>query len=81
MKRTETSFAFIEDRHPPAPLTVYRSQDDGKIWKTFEVMVRKDANGNVPSMSFNEQGITLARGKHIGRLIRPARSNGTWPES
>ena len=25
--------AFVEDRHPPAPLTVYRSKDSGKTWQ------------------------------------------------
>jgi photosystem II stability/assembly factor-like uncharacterized protein len=25
--------AFVEDRHPPAPLTVYRSTDHGRTWK------------------------------------------------
>ena len=24
---------FVEDRQPPAPLTVYRSRDDGKTWE------------------------------------------------
>jgi len=77
--------AFIEDHHPPAPLTVYRSQDDGKNWKTMEVVIRKDTNGNIPSMHMNEQGVTLRHGKHAGRLIRPARHYGesndrkNWP--
>ena len=76
---------FVEDRHPPAPLTVYRSKDDGKSWKTMKVGIRKDANGNVPSMCMNEHGITLRHGKHAGRLIRPARHYGKsnsreyWP--
>lgn len=25
---------FVEDKHPPAPLTVYRSQDDGRTWRS-----------------------------------------------
>ena len=76
---------FVEDRHPPAPLTVYRSRDHGKSWKTMEVVIRKDANGNVPSMCMNEHGITLRHGDHAGRLIRPARHYGKgndrkyWP--
>ena len=64
---------FVEDRHPPAPLTVYRSKDHGKSWKTMEVVIRKDANGNIPSMCMNETGITLRHGTHAGRIIRPAR--------
>ncbi len=76
---------FVEERHPPAPLTVYRSRDHGKTWKAQETTIRPDANGNVPSMCMNEHGITLRHGKHAGRLVRPARHYGVsndrqyWP--
>ena len=65
--------AFVEKHHPPAPVTVYRSKDHGKSWKAMEVVFRKDANGNIPSMHMNEAGITLRHGKHAGRIIRAAR--------
>ena len=65
--------AFVEDVHPPAPLTLYRSGDDGKTWQTDEVTIHPDSSGNVPSMHMNEHGITLRHGKHAGRLIRAAR--------
>ena len=77
--------AFVEKHHPLAPLTVYRSKDHGKTWKAMEVVIRKDANGNIPSMHMNEHGITLRHGKHAGRIIRPARHYGKgnnrkyWP--
>ncbi|MBC8354384.1 MAG: exo-alpha-sialidase [Planctomycetes bacterium] len=77
--------AFIEDRHPPAPLTVYRSKDDGKTWQPENVKIQADSKGNVPSMHMNEHGITLHHGKHKGRLVRPARYYGKkndrseWP--
>ena len=32
--------AFVEDRHPPAPVSVYRSQDDGKTWSKPQNMTR-----------------------------------------
>ena len=67
---------FIEDKHPPAPLTVYRSKDSGRTWAAQKTAIRPDANGNIPSMHMNEHGITLRRGKHAGRLIRPARHYG-----
>lgn len=78
--------AFVEKNHPPAPLTVYRSKDHGKIWSPIEVVIRPDTNGNVPSMHMNEAGITLRHGKHAGRLIRAARhyagrnDRDKWPE-
>lgn len=68
--------AFAEDKHPPAPLSVYRSQDDGKTWQKIDVTIRPDTRGNVPSMHMNEHGITLRHGKHAGRLIRAARHYG-----
>ena len=65
--------AFVEDEHPPAPLTVYRSRDDGRTWQSQQVTIHPDSNGNVPSMHMNEHGITLRHGEHQGRLLRPSR--------
>ena len=70
---TGTIFAFIEDGHPPSPLTVYKSTDHGKSWTRHDVVVHTDLHGNMPSMHMNETGITLAYGPHSGRLIRPSR--------
>ena len=76
---------FVEDRQPPAPLTLYRSQDDGKSWQAQSTTIEKDANGNSPSMHMNEHGVTLLRGPHKGRLLRPSRYYGPkggeaeWP--
>lgn len=78
--------AFVEDRHPPAPLTVFRSQDDGRTWKGEQVKVVPSAEGHLPSMHMNEHGITLQHGAHQGRLIRPSRyyagknSREKWPD-
>lgn len=77
--------AFVEANHPPAPLTVYRSKDQGQSWAAEQAMIRPDSNGNAPSMHMNEHGITLRHGPHKGRLIRPARYYGKknsreeWP--
>ena len=84
-EKTGDILAFIEDRQPPAPLTVYRSQDDGKTWQPQDTVIEKDVNGNVPNMHMNEHGITLLHGKHKGRLIRPSRyygkdSDAFWPK-
>ncbi len=77
--------AFVEKHHPPAPVTVYRSGDDGKTWSPLDAVIQPDPNGNVLSMHMNEHGITLRHGKHKGRLLRPARyygkqnSRDQWP--
>jgi sialidase-1 len=77
--------AFVEDKHPPAPLTIYRSKDDGRTWIPEKVTIHPDSNGNLPSMHMNEHGITLRHGKHKGRLVRPSRYYGKkndrseWP--
>ncbi|MEM7386145.1 MAG: sialidase family protein [Verrucomicrobiota bacterium] len=73
---TGNILAFTEEKHPPAPMTVYRSQDDGLTWKKLAVTVQADTRGNVPSMHMNENGITLRHGKHAGRLVRAARHYG-----
>ena len=65
--------AFVEDRHPPAPLRIFRSSNNGKTWQQQETLIKPDSKGNVPSMHMNEHGITLRHGKHKGRLIRPSR--------
>lgn len=64
---------FVEEKHPPSPLTVYRSADHGATWARKVVVVEKDAQGNVPSMHMCEAGSTLRHGPSPGRLIRPAR--------
>ncbi len=78
--------AFVEDRHPPAPVSVYRSQDDGKTWKKIAAKINPDSKGNMPSMHMNDHGITLRHGQHKGRLIRPSRfyagrnDRSKWPQ-
>ncbi|MEM6779423.1 MAG: sialidase family protein [Planctomycetota bacterium] len=67
---------FVEEQHPPAPLTVYRSRDDGRTWTAEPVTILPDERGNTPSMHMNEHGITLRHGKHSGRLIRASRFYG-----
>ena len=64
---------FVEDKHPPAPLHMFRSVDHGESWKEEEVVVKPDVNGNVPSMHMAEHGIALRHGEHKGRLLRPTR--------
>lgn len=68
--------AFVEEKHPPAPLTVYRSKDDGKTWQAESVKIHPDSKGEMPSMHMNEHGITLRHGEHKGRLLRPSRQYG-----
>ncbi|MEE3282946.1 MAG: sialidase family protein [Planctomycetota bacterium] len=77
--------AFSEKEHPPALLEVFRSKDNGKNWGKIQATVKPDSQGNVPSMHMNEHGITLRRGKHKGRLLRPSRwyagknERARWP--
>jgi sialidase-1 len=52
---------------------VFRSRDGGETWTNVDATVRADARGNVPSFHMAEHGITLRRGPHPGRLLRPAR--------
>jgi len=78
--------AFVEKHHPPAPLTVYKSKDHGKTWSAIDVAIKPDTKGNTPNMHMNEHGITLRRGKHAGRIIRPSRhyaganARSKWPK-
>lgn len=75
--------AFVEDKHPPAPLTMYRSTDDGKTWAPEKPVIKPNSKGDLPSMHMNEHGITLRHGEHAGRLVRPTRfyGAGNRPES
>ena len=76
---------FAESKHPPAPLTIYRSQDDGITWSAEKPQIHPDILGHQPSMHMNEHGITLRHGPHRGRLIRASRYYGKknsreeWP--
>lgn len=82
---TRDILVFVEDSHPPAPLTIYRSTDDGLTWKAEKPTIHPDSLGNVPSMHMNEHGITLRHSSNKGRLLRPARYYGKkndrseWP--
>ena len=67
---------FVEEGHPVAPLTVYRSQDHGKSWVPEKVSILPNSLGHIPSMHMNESGSTLRRGEKKGRLIRPTRYYG-----
>ena len=82
-ENTGDILVFVEDEHPPAPLTVYRSQDDGKTWLVDNVTIHPDSEGREVSMHMNEHGITLRHGQHKGRLLRPSRhyGEGNRPES
>jgi sialidase-1 len=69
---------FMHPEHPPkdglyAVRTMYRSTDDGLTWQREEAAFSEDVRGNIPSLHFHEHGITLHRGAHAGRLLRPAR--------
>lgn len=77
---TGNIFVFVEDSHPIAPLTVYRSSDQGKNWESIDITIKPNSLGHIPSMHMNEHGITLERGKYAGRLIRPTRYYGESPE-
>ncbi len=72
--------AFVEESHPPSALTVYRSRDHGKTWRAQDTIIHANNEGHVPSMHKNEHGITLRRGAHKGRLIRPSRWYGEGNE-
>lgn len=64
--------AFVlESRERRQYPDLYRSRDDGKTWEKQAVVIHPDANGNLPLMHMNGRGITLRRGGHAGRLLRP----------
>ena len=74
---------FSEYGHPPAPITVFRSRDDGQAWQSEKPKLLPDSQGNLPSMHMNEHGISLQHGAHKGRLLRPSRfyGEGNRPDS
>ena len=85
-ENTGDIIAFIEERHPPAPLALYRSKDHGKTWQKQEKFkIMPESQGHVPSMHMNDHGITLRHGDKKGRLVRPSRWYGKknareeWP--
>jgi len=64
---------FVEERHPPAPVAIWRSKDHGKTWQVQDTVINEDSRGNLHSMHMNEHGITLRHGDKKGRLLRPSR--------
>jgi sialidase-1 len=61
---------------PPTEQAMYRSRDDGRTWTKELPVIKPDAQGRAPSLHMAEHGIQLQRGKHKGRLLRPARYFG-----
>lgn len=59
---------------------LYRSRDHGANWQRESTQARADGFGNIPGKDIGvvamQCGITLAFGKHRGRLIMPARVAG-----
>jgi sialidase-1 len=58
---------------------LYRSSDSGATWKHENCEVRPDGFGLIPKregVGAMQSGITLAFGKHKGRLLTPARIMG-----
>ena len=82
-ERNGEILVFVEDQHPPAPLNIYRSVDDGKTWESLDFVIHPDSKGRLPSMHMNEHGVTLSKGDHAGRLVRATRfyGEGNRPES
>ncbi|MBT5928348.1 MAG: exo-alpha-sialidase [Verrucomicrobia bacterium] len=72
-EQTSDVFMFIEDQHPPAPISIYRSKDHGRSWVKQETEIRLNLLGHIPSMHMNDHGTTLQFGDYAGRLIRPTR--------
>lgn len=72
-ERSGAVLAFVEESHPPASLSLYRSTDDAKSWHHQQHVLKPNRIGNSPSMHMNEHGITLRHGSHRGRLVRPSR--------
>ena len=70
---TGNIWAFVEERHPPAPLHVYRSQDDGKSWQEVSIKLHPDSKGNMPSMHMNEHGIRGVLTAGLEQIERPHR--------
>ena len=64
---------------------MFRSRDHGASWARERVQVRPDGFGNIPDAQIGvlamQCGITLAFGKHKGRLIMPARVAGPTARS
>jgi sialidase-1 len=79
-------FAFVEAGHPPTPIRIFVSKDNGKTWSKQATKISPDKHGNMPAMHMNEHGITLKNSKYAGRIIRPARYYGKtndrseWPK-
>jgi len=67
---------FVQDKHPPADIYIYRSKDNGETWKKEKPTIQKDLNNNKPEMHMAEHGIYLKFGALQGRLIRPSRVYG-----
>jgi len=72
-ENTGDILVFVEGEHPPSPLRVFRSKDQGLTWDLEEVIIKPNSLGHIPSMHMNEHGISLKHGEYAGRLIRPTR--------
>jgi sialidase-1 len=75
-ERSGDLLAFSEAGHPPAARSLHRSRDGGLTWETTPLEVLPNSMGHSPSLHMNDSGITLRRGEHAGRLVRPTRWYG-----
>ncbi|SDM69914.1 sialidase family protein [Kriegella aquimaris] len=78
--QTGDIFVFLEEGHPPAPISIYVSKNNGDTWARHNAKITPDKNGNMPAMHMNEHGITLKSEKYAGRILRPSRYYGKTNE-
>lgn len=52
---------------------MFRSKDEGESWSEDKVKINLDEHKRIPQLHMSEKGICINNGRHVGRLIRPAR--------
>ncbi len=44
------TLVFVEEKHPPAPITIFRSRDDGRSWAPEKFEVKPNSLGHPPPL-------------------------------